>query len=155
MRILVCSDSHGRRDRLILALEQQREAEILVFLGDGAADAEFFAKEPGKRAYLVRGNCDGGSDLPLWQEFSALGKKILCTHGHYSQVKFGLSELLRAGRERGADLVLFGHTHEPLVYYEDGVTLFNPGSIRNGEYGFVDITQAGIVCRNLRVRERM
>ena len=153
MRILVCSDSHGRRDRLILALEQQPRAEILVFLGDGAADAYFFAKEPGRRAYLVRGNCDGSSDLPLWEEFTVLDKKILCTHGHTSQVKWSLEGLLRAGRDRGADLVLFGHTHEPLVFYEDGVTLFNPGSIHDGNYGFADITPAGIVCRNLRVRE--
>jgi len=156
MRILVCSDSHGRRDRLILALEQQPKAEILVFLGDGANDAAFFAREPGRQAYLVRGNCDAAScELPLWWEFAVLGKRILCTHGHAVQAKFGLDGLLRAGRERGANLVLFGHTHEPLVHYEDGLTLFNPGSIYDGQYGFVDITNAGIVCRNLRVRERI
>jgi len=156
MRILVCSDSHGRRDRLILALEQQPGAEILVFLGDGAADAAFFAREPGKQAYLVRGNCDGDScGLPLWQEFVVLEKKILCAHGHGVNVKFGLKGLLRAGRDRAADLVLFGHTHEPLVHYEEGITLFNPGSMHDGMYGFVDITRAGIVCLNTRVRERM
>ena len=155
MRILVCSDSHGRRDRLVLALEQQRGAEILVFLGDGAADAAFFAMEPGRRAYLVRGNCDGGCELPLWQEFVVPGKKILCTHGHAAQAKFSLEGLLRAGRAHGADLVLFGHTHRPLVHYEDGIMLFNPGSIHDGAYGFVDITSAGIVCRNLRVREKI
>ena len=152
MRILVCSDSHGRRDRLILALEQQPKAEILVFLGDGAADAAFFALEPGRQAWLVRGNCDGSSQLPVWQAFSVLGKNVLCTHGHASQVKFGLDELLRAGRDRGADLVLYGHTHEPRIDYEDGIYLFNPGSIHDGNYGFVDITGAGIVCGNLRVR---
>jgi len=155
MRILVCSDSHGRRDRLVLALEQQLGAEILVFLGDGAADAAFFFREPGRQAYLVRGNCDGYScELPLWREFDVLGKKIFCTHGHAAGAKFGLDGLLRAGRERGADLVLFGHTHEPLIYYEDGITLFNPGSMHDGNYGFADITDAGIVCRNLRIRER-
>ena len=154
MRILVCSDSHGRRDKLVLALEQQPTAGILVFLGDGAAEAAFFAREPGRQAYLVRGNCDGNSELPLWQEFAVMGKKILCTHGHTAGAKFHFEGLLRAGRERGADLVLFGHTHEPLVHYEDGLTLFNPGSIHDGNYGFVDITKAGVVCRNLRVRER-
>jgi putative phosphoesterase len=152
MRILACSDSHGRRDRLIMALERQPGAGILVFLGDGAADADFFLREPGRQAYLVRGNCDGVScGYPLWQEFTVLGKKILCTHGHASQLKFGLEGLQRAGRERGADLVLFGHTHEPLIFYEDGLTLFNPGSIHGGDYGFADITSAGIVCRNLTV----
>ncbi|MCL2494555.1 MAG: YfcE family phosphodiesterase [Oscillospiraceae bacterium] len=156
MRILVCSDSHGRQDRLVLALEQQRSAEILVFLGDGAADAAFFAREPGKQAFLVRGNWDGPAcELPLWQEFFVLDKKILCTHGHTSQVKFGPEALLRAARDRGADLVLFGHTHRPLISYEDGVHLFNPGSLwEDGSYGFVDVTGAGIVCRSLRVRER-
>jgi len=151
MRIVVCSDSHGRRDRLLRALDQQPKADVFVFLGDGAADAGFLLHAD-KEAYLVRGNCDGLSDLPLWQEFTCGGKKILCTHGHYAYVKYGLDDLLRAARDHGADLALYGHTHIPRVDYLDGIYLFNPGSIAEGNYGFVDITRAGIVCRNITLR---
>lgn len=49
-------------------------------------------------------------------------------------------------RERQADLLLFGHTHQPLTDYEDGLYLMNPGSLGyGGTYGYVDITPAGIV----------
>jgi len=150
-RILVCSDSHGRGDQLLRALDQQPGAGVLVFLGDGVAEASVFL-HAGKEAYLVRGNCDGASELPLRREFTCAGKKILCTHGHYSYVKFGLDDLLRAARDHGAGLVLYGHTHTPRIDYEDGIYLFNPGSIAEGDYGFVDITQAGIVCVRMRVR---
>jgi len=150
-RILVCSDSHGRRAQLLRALDQQPKADVFVFLGDGAADADFFPSL-GKEAYRVRGNCDWASDLPLWQEFTCMGKKILCTHGHYAYVKYGLDDLVRAARDHGADLALYGHTHTPRVDYEDGIYLFNPGSIADGNYGFVDITGAGIVCVQMKVR---
>lgn len=156
MRILVCSDSHGRRSQLVLALEQQPRAEILVFLGDGAADADFFAQEPGKQGCIVRGNCDFGASLPLCQEFTVMGKRVLCTHGHAFSVKHGLDSLQYQAERQGADLVLFGHTHAPLNWYdpESKITYFNPGSIREGDYGFVDITEAGIVCCPARVRPK-
>ena len=150
-RILVCSDSHGRRDHLLRALDQQPAAGVFVFLGDGAADAEFLLRAY-KETYLVRGNCDGASALPLWQEFTCAGKKILCTHGHCAYVKYGIDDLLRAARDHSADLALYGHTHEPRLDYEDGIYLFNPGSLADGNYGFVDITQAGIVCVQMKVR---
>lgn len=35
MRIVVMSDSHGRVDRVKQVIEQQSEAELFIFLGDG------------------------------------------------------------------------------------------------------------------------
>jgi len=155
-RILVCSDSHGRADLLALAYDQQPKADVLVFLGDGLDDTGIL-RYSGKEHYLVKGNCDGpGWDYPDVQELALAGKKIFCTHGHRFHVKYSLDEVLRNvkahGKEQGFDLVLYGHTHVPRLNYEDGVLLFNPGSLHNGEYGFVDITPAGIFCQNLRVR---
>jgi len=150
-RILVCSDSHRRADLLALAYDQQPKAEVLVFLGDGLGDAALF-RSSGKTHYIVRGNCDGNAPEPLWQEFTLAGKKIICTHGHVCGMKFSPDELLRHAKDKGADLALYGHTHVPRIDYTDSIHLFNPGAIMAGEYGFVDITSAGIVCRNLRVR---
>ena len=33
-------------------------------------------------------------------------------------------------KEKGCDVVLYGHTHRPLISKMDGVTLINPGSLR-------------------------
>lgn len=30
---------------------------------------------------------------------------------------------------RGMDIVMFGHTHRPVIIVEDNITLINPGSI--------------------------
>ena len=159
MRILVCSDSHGSARNLMLAADQQPSADAYIFLGDGVRDAEFlrsFAASksaPPKPVHLLRGNCDGAAPYPIYETVSLADKTILCTHGHNDHVKFGLDTLLYRAEEQAADLCLFGHTHTPYIGYEAGIHLFNPGSIREGIYGFVDITAAGIVCQHVRVRE--
>jgi len=156
MRILVCSDSHGSARNIMLAVDQQPKADAYVFLGDGVRDAECLlfrnitaAPRP---AYILRGNCDGAASYPLYETFQLAGKTIFCTHGHCDQVKFGLDVLLYRAEEHGADVCLFGHTHVPYIGYEAGIHLFNPGSVQDGIYGFVDILPNGIVCRHVKIR---
>ena len=60
-----------------------------------------------------------------------------------------------AARERQADVLLFGHTHRAEITWDDGLLLFNPGSLSGGAdstYGTLDITPAGIVPNILRLR---
>ncbi|MDR0531462.1 MAG: YfcE family phosphodiesterase [Oscillospiraceae bacterium] len=153
MRILVCSDSHGAARNLMLAVDQQPAADCYVFLGDGLAEAQLL-RHRGKPAYLLRGNCDGPAEkAPLYAQFELAGQRIFAAHGHIEQVKWGLDALLYRAQEHGAQLCLFGHTHAPFCTYCDGVTLFNPGSLRDGLYGFADLTAAGVVCQHVRVRE--
>ena len=151
MRILVCSDSHHRADLLALAYDQQPRAEALVFLGDGMADTGLF-RSSGKPHYLVSGNCDASDEAPSRLLFTLAKKKIFITHGHEFSVKFSLDELLHHAKLLKANIVLYGHTHMPKHNYVDGIHLFNPGAIKKGCYGFVDITSAGIVCQHLNVR---
>ena len=73
------------------------------------------------------------------------GLLIFYTHGHLFSVKTGLYDLADAARARGADIALYGHTHEPALTQIDGVWLFNPGALsytRGGEgptYGVLTI----------------
>lgn len=49
-------------------------------------------------------------------------------------------------RERQADILLFGHTHQPLTDYDDGLYILNPGSLRGrGTYGLLDVTPTGVL----------
>ncbi len=152
MRILVVSDSHGDVFSLRLAIERQSKAALLIHLGDGEDDlAACAAVAPGLKRVQVRGNCDFGSHTPPTATEFAAGKKIFCTHGYAERVKYGDYELKAAARRQNADIALYGHTHVPVNYYEDGLYIFNPGSLHCGDYGVIDITAAGIVCINLKL----
>lgn len=148
MRILVVSDSHGNEYALRQAIAEQPTTRVLLHLGDGAREAADVAEQfPSLTVYGVRGNCDWGChDIPENREECFGGKRIFMTHGHIYNVKYGLYTLDCAARERQVDIALFGHTHQPLTDYADGLYLLNPGSLRySGTYGIVDITPAGIM----------
>ena len=152
MRILVVSDTHGRWGALYNVIQSQPTAEIVIHLGDGNDDIERIRDQfPGKNLVGVAGNCDflAPSGLRSSDMITAGGRKIFFTHGHVYRVKSGLALLECAAREREADICLFGHTHEPVTDYRNGLYIMNPGSLghpRNGRptYGVIDILPSGI-----------
>ena len=79
------------------------------------------------------------------------GKKIYCTHGHAEHVKYGTDELICRARQEGADIVLYGHTHSGVTAYDDGLYIMNPGSIRDGHYGMIDIVPGGIMLNEAKL----
>lgn len=158
MRIIVISDTHGRFDIMEKIFERNDNAQLFIFLGDGEREfdeAKDFHKN--KKTFQVSGNCDMLSLTPDMILTEAEGKRILVTHGHKYGVKSGTTILERIARERGAEIVLFGHTHQRYYSYENGIHFLNPGSAaqpRDGKgasYAFIDITKAGIVCNHVDV----
>lgn len=156
MRILVLSDSHGDRWAVERAVRAQPSAELILFLGDGVEEAEQVCRRLPENRLLraVRGNNDWCCSAPDFDELTLEGKKIFFTHGHLYQVKYGLSRLTAAAAAHGADIALFGHTHEPMTAYDHGLTLMNPGALafaRGGRpgYGFIDLTPAGVVTQTV------
>lgn len=153
MRILVVSDSHGDAYALYNAILQQPSAQVVIHLGDGESDMEqAMGLCENKRVISVRGNCDWGSLLPALALERVVGKLLYCTHGYAENVKYGDGPLRQQARACKADIALYGHTHHAVTDYEDGLYLMNPGAVANGEYGIIDITSAGIVCVNHKIR---
>ena len=153
MRIIVVSDSHGDCFDLYRAIDAEKHADYVFFLGDGCdeiLDASTIYSSR-KQFCMVKGNCDLGSKLPANALVSVAGKKIYVTHGYLEDVKNGISGLRRHAEETGADIVLFGHTHLQTLEEENGVYYFNPGSIRACRYGVIDITESGTVCEHKRL----
>ena len=153
MRILVLSDSHRHNFNLFSAITEEPTAEVVYFLGDGANEFEeaqlIYGKE---QAFIgVRGNCDMNTFLPTKDIRTICGKKIMATHGYEQDVKFGLTDLQLEAVSEKCDIVLFGHTHTPISIYKDGIYYFNPGSLRDGCYGVVDITPNGVICINKKL----
>ena len=58
-----------------------------------------------------------------------------------------------AAREQGAQVLLYGHTHQALTDYDDGLHILNPGSLSGWRpsYGTLDITPQGIVPNVIRL----
>ena len=159
MNLLVLSDSHGRADLVREALLRQRNPDALLFLGDGLRDLPDDLPCP---IFSVRGNCDSFTFFdpdPAPEERLELlgGIRILLLHGHTRAVKGGFVRAIGAGLEADADIVCFGHTHEPTEYrlcageeffgktLTRPLLLFNPGSLREGSFGTLTIRPEGIL----------
>ena len=131
---------------MVRAVEQFHPRQVL-HLGDCVRDAQALERQfPQLPVTMVPGNCDWGQTGEPERLLEIEGVRILMMHGHTRHVKSSPMAAVYAAREYGADVLLFGHTHQPLTDYEDGLYLMNPGSLGyGGTYGYVDITPAGIV----------
>lgn len=150
MRILVVSDTHGNYQLLRQVVKAAGSVDLLLHAGDGSSDLSKLTREfPTLSLAAVAGNCDPFSNQPRELLLDVGGKKLFLTHGDRYQVKWDLLRLYLEGQERGADLIVFGHTHRPLINNERGILLFNPGSLsRNntGEspsYGWLELGPGG------------
>ena len=131
MKFIVFSDSHGDVDHMIRAVRLENPA-LCFFLGDGEYDLTRLQRRfPSLPVNAVRGNCDLRSTLPRALTCAAGGVRIFATHGHLLGVKHDpiYRELCEAALAENADVVLFGHTHEPFRDRTMGMELLNPGSI--------------------------
>lgn len=151
MRIVVISDSHGRTGVIDKILSNQPDARHVFFLGDKVSDIEDFEfLYPKKTFHTVCGNCDYFSMVPAVGLENLNGVRILYTHGHTFNVKYGTQRLIEAAAQNNAQIVLYGHTHVSEILYEDGLYIVNPGSCsspREGRasYAVIDITDSGIM----------
>lgn len=159
MKFLVVSDIHGRYDRLLKLFELHRDADALMFLGDGLADLERAdAYSRGFTVFAVKGNCDGTSFLGRNDVCNEMvlnfdGYRFFLLHGHTRGVKCGFANAVYAAAERESDVLLFGHTHEPIEKYIPcgsayqlckPIYIFNPGSLGvsddgYGRFGLIEI----------------
>ena len=148
MIFIVVSDIHGRSDLLSEVLRTHRRADGVLFLGDGIRDISYAECTEGGRFFSgVRGNCDfslffrGEYDFSEELLLTLSEYNVIMMHGHTLGVKSGIERAMIYASERGADVLLFGHTHTPIEkYYPEGTEIdgyrlkkplwvFNPGSL--------------------------
>ncbi len=130
MQILVISDTHGSRGRMEELLEnvELRKSDWLIHCGDIGQDADWLRNAFPRAVSIVAGNCDFGADLPRETVVEREGRKFLITHGN-RYVAGGMGYFLYRAKELECDVVLFGHTHVPLIEEEEGILFVNPGSL--------------------------
>lgn len=97
----------------------------------------------------VHGNddtADSQRELPYQQIITINGLRILLWHSHYQNrvdemhtrlndsLIDGCLRSVARGKSAGAELVIFGHWHIPLIFESEGVTVMNPGALASGNH---------------------
>lgn len=132
MKIGILSDTHDNLNAIRSALEEFRRAGVSLILHAGDFIAPFtipFYLESDWDFRGVFGNNDGDKVLLLKRSggkiytaphvFEQDGKRIILNH--YPDAVESMA------KGHGADVVIYGHTHEPDVRRLDGCLIINPG----------------------------
>lgn len=157
MKIMVISDTHGNYLAPFTCLDDNSGVDLIVHLGDEISDGRMLGSLTRIPVILVPGNCDpeARERRELCDVFG--GQKIFMTHGDLYRVKSGLDPLIRKAASEEASIVLFGHTHTPLVQRENGMLLVNPGTLmascKTKSYALLTIAKNGATAEIIRVPE--
>ncbi len=129
MKILVISDTHRHEENLERVLEIEQNIDMLIHLGDIEGAEDFIRSIVNCPCYMVAGNNDYFSMLNKEIKIMIGDYHVLLTHGHHYYVSLGYETIESEAIAQGIDIVMFGHTHRPLVEINENVTLINPGSL--------------------------
>ncbi len=128
--LVVVSDTHSSEDHRLRGrtLTAVREADTVVHVGDFYREAVLDAFEAEARTLrAVYGNNDDAAirdRVPKARTVEYAGVRFAVTHRH----RGGDTGLVMFGRERGADAVIYGHSHTPRFDGSTALPLINPGS---------------------------
>ena len=137
MKILVLSDSHGRKQKVENLLNNSK-FDYVFFLGDGINDVSSFE---GGNIKKVAGNCDFFSSEAITRIEKIENIKVMLTHGHAFKAKFLIDPMVNYALENNCNLLCFGHTHKQKYENVLGLTVVNPGAFKNGNYAEINIDE--------------
>lgn len=129
MKILIVSDTHRKEDNFERVLDIEKNIDMLIHLGDVEGSEDYIRSIVTCPCYMVAGNNDYFSMLNRELKIKIGDYNVLLTHGHNYYVSLGYETIMSEGIAQRMDIVMFGHTHKPLVDIEDEITLINPGSL--------------------------
>lgn len=129
MKVLIISDTHRQNENFLKVIEQVGKIDLLIHLGDVEGSEYVIENAVRCPVHMISGNNDFFSDLPS-EKLITIGKyKVLLTHGHRYYIGMGNEMLKREAIAQGADIVMYGHTHKPLIEQDGMITAINPGSL--------------------------
>lgn len=162
MRIGVVSDTHIFRAGKKLPqqlIEEFSKVDLILHLGDWVVMDVYDQLAQLAPVDGIAGNNDGYEIIERFGEKKLLtleGKRVGLIHGHtpYSRKGTDGNALLAFEGEK-VDVILFGHSHQPLMRNENGILLFNPGSPtdkrreKKYSFGLLDVTETGINAQHI------
>lgn len=143
MKVLVFSDSHGRKELIDRMLSNEPDCKRVFFLGDGMKEVEWIEDfYPDVKFTCVRGNNDFFSDAPQEAYAHIDGVTIYACHGDSLNVRSTQVYLAKKAKSVMGSLALYGHTHVAKAHVdaETGVTCLNPGALCDGKYCVIEFS---------------
>lgn len=128
MKVLIVSDTHKRNENYFKVAEMHKP-DMVIHCGDVEGGEYAITNAVDCPVHIVLGNNDFFSELPRELELEIAGRKVLVTHGHNYYVSVGNERIKQEAIARGMDIVIYGHTHRPVVDIGDEIIAVNPGSL--------------------------
>ena len=120
MKILIVSDTHKKNENYFKVLEMHHP-DMVIHCGDAEGSEYALSSAAECPVYIVLGNNDFFSNLP---------REITLDIGPYKVwVSRGNETIKKEAIDRGVDIVLYGHTHRPVIDIDDDIIAVNPGSL--------------------------
>lgn len=122
MRIGLIADTHGLiRPEAVQALAG---VDLILHAGDVGGRAVIASLEAVAPVRAVRGNIDAHHAYPASFECALEGTRIHVSHGH----EVGSPTPERLAAKYVADVIVYGHTHRPLIANVAAILVVNPGA---------------------------
>jgi putative phosphoesterase len=156
MKAIVISDTHLKSpEKLTWLTRKHTDASIIIHAGD-YTDSSVLAFLQSWPPFLgVSGNADSDrikSTLPEKQLFSLASYQVGLYHGH-GPGGTTPDRAFRAFANENADIIIFGHSHQPCIFTRNKILMVNPGSItakrkeRWFSYIVLDLDPTGIAAQ--------
>ena len=133
MKIVILSDTHAKKhnDKLFKLIDNLfTDADMIIHAGDYISKDVVLKLKEHKNFVGVWGNNDKGYIRDLLKEkiiLSVEGYKIGLYHGHGNS-KNALNSAYDKFISDKVDIIVFGHSHQPLILTKNKVLMINPGS---------------------------
>ena len=128
MKVLIVSDTHRKNENYFNILKLHTP-DLVIHCGDAEGSEYVLTNAAECPVQIVLGNNDFFSYLPRELDLKLGAFKVWVTHGHNYYVSMGNEVIKREAAARGVDIVIYGHTHKPVVDRKGKVIAVNPGSL--------------------------
>jgi putative phosphoesterase len=105
------------------------DADLIIHAGDFVETAVFEMLREFAPVEAVQGNMDSmeiHNRFPVRKVVEFEGHRIGITHGEGAPQ--GISKRIKRHFTEKVDVIVFGHTHQPMNDRQEGILFFNPGS---------------------------
>jgi putative phosphoesterase len=135
VKVAILGDTHIRRFKDLPRdmMEEIEDSDWVIHVGDYVAldVLDGLIRLKGDSFKGVYGNADPKyiiDKVPSSEIFKISGKKIGITHpASGGSIEIIKSKVMNLFKNKDVDIIVYGHTHEPEIKYEEKILLINPG----------------------------
>lgn len=121
IKIGLISDTHGHLPQAVSRLFKNTDA--IIHAGDIGGQSILRQLEKLAPVTAVRGNSDSGLVAAFLEDM-----EFLSLNGHNLAVMHKQDQALTLMNKNFKDVIIFGHTHNPEIFKDQGILFINPGS---------------------------